>query len=317
MKRFLVIALSIFLFQSASAQDEPAAAVKDTSWKFHGITSLNFTQVYLENWAAGGQRSLALTSLANLNLNYKKGNKSWTNQLDLAYGIMQQGGEELRKTDDRIDFLSKYGIQASEHWYYTALLNFKSQFAAGYNYPNDSTLISEFMAPGYLLLSLGADYKPSDKFSAYISPATAKMTFVMNQDLADAGAFGVQEAEYNAAGRKIKDGENSLIEIGAYANFLLDVKVMENINLKSRLELFSSYTEDPSHIDVFWENILAMKVNKYITCNVTTTLIYDHDIDIQETKANGDPKLDENGNPKIGPRTQFKEVLSLGFSYNF
>ena len=92
---------------------------------------------------------------------------------------------------------------------------------------------------------------------------------------------------------------------------------MENVNLKSRLELFSSYTQDPTRIDVFWENILAMKVNKYITCNVTTTLIYDHDIDIQELKANGDPKTDKLGNPRIGPRTQFKEVLSIGIAYNF
>lgn len=315
MKKIILLMMAIAIYGNTIAQENTTP--KDSAWKFNGMTSLNFTQVYLNNWAAGGERSLAFTSLANLNLNYKKGNKSWTNQLDLAYGVVQQGAEDLRKTDDRIDYLSKYGIAASEHWYYTALLNFKSQFAAGYNYPNDSTEISEFMAPGYVLLSLGADYKPSDIFSAYISPATAKMTFVLNQDLADAGAFGVEEAEYNDKGVKTKDGANSLIEVGAYLNLLLNVDVMENVNLKSRLELFSSYTNDPTHIDVFWENILAMKVNKYITCNVTTTLIYDHDITIQETKANGDPKTDEQGNPRIGPRTQFKEVLSIGIAYNF
>lgn len=307
----LLITSSAFYLQ---AQD---ATPKDTSWKFNGMTSLNFTQVYLNNWAAGGQRSLALTSLANLNLNYKKGNKSWTNQLDLAYGIVQQGGEDVLKTDDRIDFLSKYGVQANEHLYYTALFNFKSQFAPGYNYPNDSVIISEFMAPGYFLLSLGADYKPSDVFSAYFSPATGKMTVVLNQELADAGAFGVEGAEFDQNGAKTKSGENTLVEVGAYLNLLLNWDVMENVNLKSRLELFSSYNRDPTHIDVFWENILAMKVNKYITCNLTTTLIYDHDIDIQETKSNGDPRLDDNGNPVIGPRTQFKEVFSLGIAYNF
>jgi len=316
MKKIIAIiaVIACFGITEVNAQD---ATPKDTSWKFTGLTSLNFTQVYLNNWAAGGEQSLALTSLANLNLNYKKGNKSWTNQLDLAYGLMQQGGDEVRKTDDRIDFLSKYGIQANDKWYYTFLFNFKSQFAPGYNYPDDSTKISEFMAPGYVLLSLGADYKPSDKFSAFVSPLTSKMTFVLNQDLADAGAFGVEAAKFNAEGVKTKDGENSLIEVGAYVNLLVNVDVMENVNLKSRLELFSSYTEDPTHIDVFWENILAMRVNKYITCNITTTLIYDHDIDIQETKKNGEPKTDDEGNPIIGPRTQFKEVLSLGLTYNF
>lgn len=315
MKKIVFILLMCIAALQLSAQDNPAP--KDSSWKFSGLTSLNFTQVYLNNWAAGGERSLALTSLANLNLDYKKGNKSWTNRLDVAYGIIQQADADVRKTDDRIDFLSKYGIQSSEHWYYTALLNFKSQFAAGYNYPNDSNVISEFMAPGYVLLSLGMDYKPNDILSAYLSPATSKMTFVLNQGLADAGAFGVDAAEYNDMGVKTKNGANSLIELGAYANFLLNLDIMENVNLKSRLELFSSYTEDPTHIDVFWENILSMKVNKFISCNVTTTLIYDHDITIQELKKNGDPKLDDAGVPIVGPRTQFKEVLSLGLSYNF
>lgn len=314
MKKFSLILISTLLISGLSAQETK----KDSAWKFHGMTGLNFSQVYLNNWNAGGQQSLALTSLANINLNYKKGNRSWTNQLDLAYGVIQQGDESLRKTDDRIDFLSKYGIKGKNNkWYYTALMNFKSQFAPGYDFPNDSVEISNFMAPGYLMLSLGADYKPNDKFSAYLSPATAKFTFVLDQDLADAGAFGVEGAEFNDMGEKTTDGANSLVEVGAYANFSADLDLMENINLKSRLELFSSYTRDPSRIDVFWENVLTMKVNKYITANITATIIYDHDIDIQETNSNGNPKLDENGEPIIGPRTQFKEVLSLGVAYKF
>ena len=280
------------IFVTATTSFAQDAAVKDTSWKFTGLTSLNFTQVYLNNWAAGGEQSLAFTSLANLNLNYKKGNKSWENRLDIAYGIVKQGDEDFRKTDDRIDLLSKYGIEASKNWYYTFLFNFKSQFAAGYNYPDDSTVISEFMAPGYVQLSIGMDYKPSDKFSLYISPATAKMTFVLNQDLADFGAFGVEEAKFDELGNKTKDGENSLIELGASLNALLNVDIMENVNFKSRLELFSSYTREPQNIDVFWENILSMKVNDYITANVTTTLIYDHDIDIIETNKDGTRKED-------------------------
>jgi len=314
MKKLLPILLCSFVgLQTVSAQENLA----DTTWKFGGLTNLNFTQVYLNNWAAGGQQSLALTSLANLNLNYKKGNRSWINRLDLAYGVVQQGSEELRKTDDRIDFLSKYGRKASEHWYYTVLGNFKSQFAPGYNYPNDSVLISDFMSPGYISLSLGMDYRPSDIFSAYISPATAKITTVLNQDLADAGAFGMEEAEFDEAGEKTKNGENFLFEVGASTILILDLPVMENITYKSRLELFSSYTRDPSKIDVFWENILNMKVNKYISASITATLIYDDDVSIQETKPNGEPKLNEEGEPIIGPRTQFKEVLSIGFAYNF
>jgi hypothetical protein len=231
--------------------------------------------------------------------------------------MVQQGSDELRKTDDRIDLLSKYGYQATTDWFYSALLNFKSQFAPGYNFPDDSTLISDFMAPGYLMASVGMDYKPSERFSAYLSPATAKFTFVLDQNLADQGAYGVESAEYDDMGRKIKDGENMLFELGAYANIMLNLQLMENVDFKSRLELFSSYTEEPTHIDVFWENIIAMRVNKYISANITTTLIYDHDIQIVETDNEGVEKTDEFGNVISGPRTQFKEVFALGIQYSF
>ena len=74
----------------------------------------------------------------------------------------------------------------------------------GYNYPDDTTKISDLFAPAYLLLALGLDYKPNPYFSAFISPLTAKFTFVTDRQLSDLGAFGV------------KPGQTSRSEIGAY-----------------------------------------------------------------------------------------------------
>ena len=51
--------------------------------------------------------------------------------------------------------------------------------------------------------------------------------------------------------------------------------------------------------------------HKYISATVTTHLLYDHDIDIA-VDTNDDGITD-----KVGPRTQFKEVLGVGFSYKF
>ena len=280
-------------------------------WKTGGVFSVNFTQVSLTNWAAGGDNSISLNGLTNLFANYKKGNSTWDNTLDLAYGLMKQGKQGIRKTDDRVDFMSKYGQRAFKNWYYAALINFRTQMAPGYNYPDDSTKISNFLAPAYLLGAIGMDYKPNDNFNVFISPLTMRTTIVNDSKLADAGAFGVEKAEYNDLGVKIKDGQMFRSEYGGYLRTLLKADVMTNIKLVTKLDLFSNYSENPERIDVNWELLIALKVNEYISATISTNLIYDHDVDIA-VDENGDGVFDA-----FGPRTQFKEVLGIGLTYKF
>lgn len=283
---------------SVFGQNSPIAK-KDTNWTKGGLVSFNFSQVALSNWAGGGQSSVAVNGFLNVFANYKKGIHSWENSLDLGYGIVQQGNADFRKSDDKIDFTSKYGRQASKVWYYTGLVNFKSQFAPGYNFPNDSVKISNLLAPAYVLASIGMDYKPNEVFSAYISPVTAKFTIVNDDDLNSIGAFGVENNEVLRT------------EVGGYIRAQFKKDLIENVNLQSRIELFSNYANNPENIDVNWETIIAMKVNKFITANISATVIYDDDIDIS-IDNNDDGVID-----KVGPRTQFKEVLSIGLSYKF
>lgn len=280
-------------------------------WKTGGVFSLNFTQVSLTNWAAGGDNSISLNGITNLFANYKKGNSTWDNTLDLAYGLMKQGKQGMRKTDDRVDFMSKYGQRAFKNWYYAALINFRTQMAPGYNYPDDSTKISNFLAPAYLLGAIGMDYKPNDNFNVFISPLTMRTTIVNDSKLADAGAFGVDKAEYNDLGEKIKNGKMFRSEYGGYLRSLLKADIMKNIKLISKLDLFSNYSDHPERIDVNWEVLIALKVNEYISATIATNLIYDHDVDIA-VDENGDGVFDA-----FGPRTQFKEVLGIGLTYKF
>lgn len=280
-------------------------------WKTGGVFSLNFTQVSLTNWAAGGDNSISLNGITNLFANYKKGNSTWDNTLDLAYGLMKQGKQGMRKTDDRVDFMSKYGQRAFKNWYYAALINFRTQMAPGYNYPDDSTKISNFLAPAYLLGAIGMDYKPNDNFNVFISPLTMRTTIVNDTRLADAGAFGVDKAEYNDLGEKIKNGKMFRSEYGGYLRSLLKADIMKNIKLISKLDLFSNYSDHPERIDVNWEVLIALKVNEYISATIATNLIYDHDVDIA-VDENGDGVFDA-----FGPRTQFKEVLGIGLTYKF
>lgn len=296
---------------------------------------MQVNQVALMNWAAGGENSVSGTVLFGGFANYKKGVWSWDNQLDLGYGLIYTDKFGVQKNEDKIDLLSKVSraFKDESRWSMAALVNFKTQFAPGYKLPDDSTVISRFMAPGYLIVSLGIEYKPWDWITFYLSPATGKFTFVMDQNLADQGAFGVEKAVRDAAGDIVTPGKNVNPEFGAMFNMTLKKDIMKNITLATRLNLFNNYTdkdpENAKNIDVNWETTINMKVNKFITVSLFTHMIYDNDIKIKQFDKEGNPiyqarpdgslYLDAKGNPiqKEGPRLQFKEVLGVGFSYKF
>jgi hypothetical protein len=310
----LLLALGSLIINSAFTQITESeeqlrtqAADSIEGWKKGGIITLNLSQTSLTNWAAGGQNAFSGNGLISLFANYKKDKSLWSNSLDIGYGVLKQGkNEDFIKTDDKIDLLSKYGRKAAEHWYYAALFNFKTQMTAGYNYPNDSVKISTLFAPAYIIGSLGMDYKPNDDLSAYISPVTSKITIVTDQDLANQGTFGVTPAEYDTiSGLIVSKAEKVRFELGGYLRLEYRKVLMENITILTKLDLFSNYLDNPQNIDVGWETLITMKVNKYISATLNTHLIYDDDIDI--TTDTG----------KKVPRTQFKEVLGIGFSYKF
>ena len=84
---------------------------------------------------------------------------------------------------------------------------------------------------------------------------------------------------------------------------------MKNVKMTSSLGLFSNFMKNPENIDINWDLLVLMKVNKFITVTINTNLIYDDDITITQDK-NGDGINEING-----PRVQFKEIIGLGFSY--
>ena len=270
----------------------------DTTWKKGGTLGLNFSQVYLSNWAAGGQNSLSSNGLVSLFANRAKGKSSWDNTLDLAYGMLWQGDAAGVKTDDKIDFASKWGYQANQNWFYSALFNFRTQFAPGYEDPfaDDLVRISDFLAPAFSLAALGMDYKPSDNFTAFISPSTLKMTIVNDTTLS---------TNYGVAA-----GEMFRAEIGGYAKVQYTTELAENVSLMTKIDLFSNYLNNPQNVDVNWETLISMKINEYMSATISTQLIYDDDIAIARSQ-----EYFESTGIAAGPITQFKEVLAVGFSY--
>ncbi|MBI9034792.1 MAG: DUF3078 domain-containing protein [Bacteroidales bacterium] len=284
----LIAVLVSFGSLSSFAQEE---VKKEGPWKTGGDFSLSFSQLSLSNsWSAGGENSTSLTTFMNLFANYSKGKMQWDNSLGMAYGLVKLKSDDAKKSDDKIDFTSKLGFKASKKWNYSALLNFKTQFAKGFDYSGEeAVMMSNLLSPAYLVLSLGMDYKPSDIFSLYLSPMSLKSTFVMDQTLSDAGAFGVDA------------GQNYRAEVGAFVKAELKKEIFKNINLMTSLNLFSNYFENPENVDVDWQVQLNMKINKYISTHLHTHLIYDYDVVFE----------DKNG------VVQFKELFGTGISFNF
>lgn len=325
MKNIFLIVLVIGFWSTLSYSQitELEADVKKESidsldgWKKGGYFALNGSQVSLTNWVAGGQNSISINSLFGLYANLKKGKMTWENSLDFGYGILRQSeklfsptGEKWIKTDDRLDMNSKYGKRASQNWYYAGLINFRTQTTAGYDYAiDDVTEISGFMAPGYLLGAIGMDYKPNKKFSMFVAPLTSKLTFVNDTILANNGAFGVTPAALDPLTGIYTPGRQFRAEFGGYIRMQYKTKLAPNVNYSTRLDLFSNYLNNPSRLDVNWENLVEIKLWKFISATLSTTLIYDDDIKISST--------DESGIVSRGPRVQFKEVFGLGLSWKF
>jgi len=241
-------------------------------WKTGGIFTLNVAQGTLSNWVGGGDKfTLSVLGFLNLYAFYKEGRHVWDNNLDLGYGFTKTTSLGERKADDRIDLYSKYGYEIAPKWYLSGLLNFRTQFAKGYRYSKDSlnrdvkTLSSASFAPAYLLLSVGIDYRPVDYFSVFISPLTERLLFVTNDSLSSVGAYGVDP------GKKVKS------EIGAFLSAKFNKEVAKNIVYTSRLDLFSNYKRNPQNVDLYFTNVLAMKVNRFISANITLDLLYDDD----------------------------------------
>ncbi len=279
-----------------------------TYWKKGGMTSLTFSQVSLTNWAAGGDNSVSLNGYVNLFANYVKGKSKWENDIIMGYGVIRQGDSSVEKTDDRLNIVTQYGHQVGEKTYWTNILDFRTQFYEGVN--ADGTKISDFMAPGYLLISSGLDWTPSENFSLTYGPATGKFTFVTDQTLANAGAFGVEAAEFDANGNMIAEGSRSRAEIGSFLKVKFRKEVAENVNFDTKLEMFANYLENFGNIDINFENAIAMKVNDWLSVNWVIQMIYDDDINIDQFN-------DSDVLTGSGPRTQFKSVFGVGLTYNF
>ncbi|MCF6360451.1 MAG: DUF3078 domain-containing protein [Cyclobacteriaceae bacterium] len=297
--QLFIVASSICTAAFAQTTPQDTTTVPaDTVWKINGAVGFKFNQVALTNWVAGGQNSLALNTTFDIALNYAKDKWKWDNLVHLGYGISKQGEDPLNKTDDQILINTNLGYELKGPWYATFNANFRTQFVNGYDLPNDSVVISTFMAPGYLVAGLGIEYKPNDNFVFLINPIANKTTFVMDDLLAAQGAYGVDSSA------------NIRAEFGAFLSLFYKKEIVKNVTFTTLYTMFGNY-EDLAVWDINWDLILDFKINSFMEANLTTNLIYDQDIAIPVDRTGDGIK------ESVGPRVQFRQALGIGLTAKF
>lgn len=277
--------------------------VPTSFWNKVNQFGLNINEVSFVNWNAGGDNSVSALASFNFSRNYKFRYLNWNNEVQLRYGLNAQEGRKLRKTDDQLRLSTTISFRKDTitSWYYSVKANFNTQFSNGFKYPDRQNPISRFMSPGYLFVGMGTSYiPPNDKFNLYISPATMKSTFVMDETLSNQGAFGVDE------------GENVFLELGFLITNTWEKELVKNVLMNHRINLYTDYIRSFGNIDVDWEMNFNLKVNEFINANIGTHVIFDDDIKFDEVVADDGTVVD----PGIS-RIQFKQLLGVGILYTF
>lgn len=325
----LMAGAQLSYYEELSKKNAETKNVDTVAWVYSGNLVMGINQGILHNWAAGGElASLTVNSQFNGSLVRYNNRTLWTNNLDAAYGLFYAYSNSFvpRKTDDRIDFTSKYGYKLSDsgNFYATALFNAKSQFTKGYSYdvPEwDTFSTSKFLSPLYLTFAPGIEYRKGSQISVFFSPAAARFTFVDRYytDRDPKGAYGVE------------NGKSMRFELGAYMSARYVKDFNKSVTFRSRLDLYSNYLaknqveagkiikkDNPGNIDILFDNFVAFKFYKYFSLNIGIVAIYDNDVPYSKTYVDAAGVEIAKDEPMQGLGWwQIKQVMSFGFNYKF
>lgn len=279
--------------------EEAAKTLDDTinsGWKSKGKITFLFNQANFNNWVAGGENSFSGNLGIDYQINYKKDNYTWDNRLIASYGLLQtQNSSFEKKTDDQLEINSLLAKKSKGLWYYSFLVNFRTQFTAGYVYSKDANGAEQrqestnFMSPGYLLVGPGMFWKKNDNLKFNLAPLTSRFTFVDSYYTSIPGYVN-----YSYFG--VETNKSMLYQLGFNASAYYKFNIMENVSAENILSLFSNYLKDPGNIDINYNLKIAMKINKLLTANLDFQVIYDDD---------------------AFAGFQTREVFGLGVNYNF
>ncbi len=274
MKIHLTTLLFVLISNIAFAQESEKEILKKTEessktlsekaigWKSGGIFTLLANQSSFSNWLGGGQNSFAGNLGINYDFNYKKDNLTWDNKITAGYGLTKLSGQNIQKSDDRLQFNSIVGKKASGNWYYSLFFNFKSQLDSGFDLAS-GLKTSHFFSPAYFQFGPGMLWKKSDNLKVNFAPATSKLIVVDQQFTQFGTSFGVEQ------------GKISRYEFGAAINGYYKFSPIENVTFENILNLYSNYLDKPQNVDIDYTLNINMKINKILSTNFAFQTLYD------------------------------------------
>lgn len=279
----------VYTFSTAQV---PPKMGKPKFWSFLGTGKMDMAQVWFDQWAKGGENSISTLFIVNLQANYMKKKVKWDNDFEYRYGFIKPGTKTLRKNEDKIKLNSVFNYYAFKKWYYGFTVTGQSQFFKGYKYLGDTArqVVSDFLAPLYFTAALGMNYFPVKQLSVFFSPLTNKTTYVRDTTLINQESYGVDP------------NEKAKHEPGLIVKSILNWNITKNINVLSKLDLFTRYN-DLNKYNVDWETTFTFKFSKLVQATLNTHLVYDPNVLIKQSDGTETTPV------------QFKEVFSIGLFY--
>lgn len=274
-------------------KESDVLVMRPNFWKKTASASVHFTQNGIsDNWYQGGESTNALVSELRLTANYDdKQRVQFDNLMELKLGFITAPSDTMHhyKTNaDLFHLKSKLGVKAFEKWFYTFEADFKTQFFPNYK-TNTNDLVSSFLSPATLDLSLGMDYKLSKKkltLSVMTAPLTYKFVYLKNDSIINPSSFSVEP------------GHTTANLFGSKVEANMEWKITSDIKWRSKLDYFTTYEKVVAN----WENTFEFKLNRYLSTKLFLHARYDDGV----TLAEDDDSY-----------FQFKEMLTFGLSYTW
>ena len=247
---------------------------KDSLWTKRGNVTVLLNQTGFSDWVGGGTNNFSATIKFDYEWEYKDKGWDWLTNVESAFGIAKyKNAPFARKIDDRILIQSIVGKEFTRNLSFSAFFNFTSQIGNGYKYKKDSEnneireLTTRIFSPAYFQIGSGFLWKKDEKLWVNYSPIASRLILVSKKFTDDL----LENEKYFG----VSQNKSSRYELGANLTFHSEGKLLENVNYKQDLKLFSNYIEEASNIDLDYLAQIEINVNPLLTTQLIFQLIYD------------------------------------------
>lgn len=267
--------------------------LKPNFWKKSAAASMQFSQHGIsDNWYQGGESTNALLAELKLTANYDDRQKvQFDNSLEMKLGFITAPSDTVHSYKTNADLFrlnSKLGVRAIKNLYYTIASELTTQFFPNYT-TNTNNLISSFLSPLQLKVSVGMDYKVSkNKFNISLmgAPFSYNFVYIKSDKIVNPSAFNVEP------------GHSSANLFGSEITANVDWKIKDNISYVTKFNYFTTYDK----VIANWENTVNFQLNRYLSTKLFLHLRYDDGVTLTEENKS---------------YFQLKEMLTFGLSYTW